>query len=329
MKRFLLHLLIVASIGVTAVSCTTYRPPTIDPNAGIVTGKTDFPSGQTRQDIIHDGIKRYYLMYVPTSVHLSDRVPLVMVFHGGGGMPENIAQVSGFNQLADQHGFVVIYPSGTGNGPNRLFWNVLLSGTYATQQNIDDLAFVKSVLENVESRIAVNSSRIYATGFSQGGMLCYRLACDSELSARIAAIAPVGATMTVKADACAAVRPVPVISIHGIKDPYNNYHGGISARAPRNDRVSRPGVEESVQYWVTRGGLPKEPDAIGSRGMADMRQHGPGTNDYEVVSWSIREGGHTWPGSSENLPEWLVGKVNRDIDASMLIWDFFSRHRLP
>lgn len=272
---------------------------------------------------------RYYILYVPATCDLSTPVPVVLMFHGGGGTPEGLARTSQMNKQADLHGFVVVYPSGSGSNPRRLFWNVLKSQTYATVNNIDDLGFVERLLSDLQSKIRVDTSRIYAAGMSQGGMLCYRLACDEKMSGRIAAIAPVGAVMTVDPQECRASRAVPVISFNGLQDPIILYQGGVSTKIPRNDRINRPSVNDSIMYWVKLAGLSEKPDASGSRGQAEMKQYGQNQAGSEVLLWSLADGGHTWPGGNEMLPEWLVGNVNRDIDASSLIWDFFSRHRLP
>ncbi len=284
--------------------------------------------GDSLHKIYHEGRERYFLLHTPPSASATNPIPVLLALHGGGGTPEGMVEMSGFNALADRYHFAVVYPSGSGSTPNRLFWNILLSQTYASENNIDDIGYLQLVLDDVGHRVFIDKSRIYASGFSQGGMMCYRLACDANFSKQLAAIAVVGATMTVAPDACEASRPVPLISFHGVRDPFSNFKGGIAENAPRNDQVARPSVAESIGYWVSRGALPKQPEASGTRGTAEMSQFGPDSNDYVVVSWVIRDGGHTWPGSNGNLPEWIMGKVNLDIDATVLIWDFLSQHPL-
>lgn len=294
------------------------KPPVVAPQP--------LPVGLSTHTVYDDGRERYVLVYRPANLPEKKRVPVVLALHGGGGQPENMVEMSGLNALADTHGFVVAYPSGSGSTPRRLFWNILKSGTYATVNEIDDIGFLHAVFDKVSDWVRVDSNRVYAAGFSQGAMMCYRLACDPVWSERLAAIAVVGGTMTVDPADCQAIRPVPVISFHGRLDPFSHFAGGIAEKAPRNDQVARPGVEDSIRYWVERGGLGPEPSASGANGMASMRQYGPDARGFEVVSWVIEDGGHTWPGSDGNLPEWMMGNVNRDISASVLIWDFFSRH---
>lgn len=332
MKSHLIHVILFFILLLALPACKS--PPSDKKDASgstkpIPENADLIQAGLSMHTIYHEGRERYYLLYKPASLDTQTPVPVLMAFHGGGGMPENMVDMTGFNELADYNRFIAVYPSGSGSTPRRLFWNVLLSDTYATVNEIDDLGFIRLVLDDVTSKVKVDTNRIFAAGFSQGGMLCYRLACDADLSGRIAAIAVVGATMTVSPSSCQAQRPVPVISFHGKQDLFSNYAGGIAKKAPRNDQVARPGLSESIRYWVGRGKLSATPSASGARGMAQMEQFGPDHTGYEVVSWSMEDSGHTWPGSNANLPEWMMGKVNRDIQASAMIWDFFSRHPLP
>ncbi|HMP90183.1 MAG TPA: alpha/beta fold hydrolase [Kiritimatiellia bacterium] len=301
-----------------AASCSTPRPTPSDDRKLAWTGLS--------RHEMHDGRhERYYLMYVPGNLDLRNTIPVILALHGGGGSPEHFAKLTGFNNLADNQGFVVVYPSGTGVGVRRLFWNVLLTDTYATRENIDDLAFIKSVISDVKDRLVLPSLKFYATGFSQGGMLCFRMACDEELSSQIVAIATVGATMTVSSDDCRSIVPFPILAIHGDADPFNSYQGGVSERAPRHDRVARPGFNETIEFWISRNNVSaasgKKYSQGGLRTEAFSNQEGVPL----VVACTIEGGGHVWPGSNENLPVWLVGKTSRDINATPMIWNFFKR----
>ncbi|HMP74407.1 MAG TPA: PHB depolymerase family esterase [Kiritimatiellia bacterium] len=282
--------------------------------------------GSYQRQIRFNGMVRTYHVYLPSGFRADAPMPLVLAFHGGGGNPEAMQTMSGLNAMADRHGFMVVYPAGTGANDRRLSWNILLSETFATANRVDDIGFVKAMLAELKEALPVDGSRVYATGFSQGGMLCYRLACDPELSRQLAAIAPVGATMTVRPDQCRAANPVPVLSIHGMEDPFSNYQGGIGSRAPRNDRVPRPGVSESVGFWIRHNGLPNQPVEEKRIGRARMTRFANGAG-MEVINWTLEDGGHTWPGGVSNLPEFVMGKVNRDVLATALIWEFFSRHK--
>jgi polyhydroxybutyrate depolymerase len=326
MAAAMLAVLVVAGCRSTAPDSDTATGSRSSRKKPPVAVTTPAPAGLSTHTVYDDGRERYVLVYRPAQLPVKAKVPLVLALHGGGGQPENMVEMSGLNALADTHGFAVAYPSGSGSTPRRLFWNILKSGTYATVNELDDVGFLHKVFDVVTGLVPVDTNRVYAAGFSQGAMMCYRLACDPVWSDRLAAMAVVGGTMTVDPADCHAARPVPLISFHGRLDPFSNYAGGIAEKAPRNDQVARPGVEESIRFWVERGGLDPEPSASGTTGTASMRQFGPDAAGFEVVSWMIEDGGHTWPGSDGNLPEWMMGRVNRDISASVLIWDFFARH---
>lgn len=288
----------------------------------------EVPARFERHQTSHDGRERYYDLYEPSRKGARQKLPMVIVLHGAGQTPDEIVQLTRFNKLAERERFVVVYPAGTGHTPERLFWNVLLSQTYATSEKVDDPGFLDAVVTQVMDKVSIDRKRIYVAGFSQGGMLGYRLMCGAGWSKRLAGVAVVGATMTVAPEDCTPARNVPLLSIHGLQDPFNNFAGGIGSKASRNDRVARPGVYETIDYWADRGGFTAEPDTSESRGQAACRHFVATTNSFEIISWEIMSGGHTWPGSPANLPAWMVGDVNFDIDATSLIWNFFQRHSI-
>lgn len=288
-------------------------------------------AGDYRRELAFGGDARFYDIHVPASYVPGRRMPLVLVLHGGGGDPGAVRSITGFDTIADQNGCIVLYPAGTGEhgGAKRLSWNILKSGTYATKAGKDDLGFIRTILKDVQDGFAVDTKRVYATGISQGGMMCYRMACDPDLSSRIAAIAPVAAVMTVDPKACNASRPMPILHFHGLQDQFIPYAGGIGSKLERVDPVPRPGVPETMKYWQARNKVGDQARARSRRGVADGATYGREGDPGEIVLWTLGDGGHTWPGGESGLPEFYIGKVNRDIDASSAIWTFFQRHPLP
>jgi polyhydroxybutyrate depolymerase len=176
----------------------------------------------------------------------------------------------------------------------------------------------------VATVINVDSRRVYATGFSNGGFMCYQLA--GQIPDRIAAIAPVSGAMV--ADQPPPQRPVPVIHFHGTADRFVRYEGP-GHTIPRLVRFRA--VEDTVQLWAQAAGcaqaptvtdLPRTPvDATSVR----RTHYGPGAGGAEVVLYSIIGGGHTWPGRQPRMT-WLLGKSTRQISANDLMWEFFQRH---
>src|SRR5262249_44867078 len=149
---------------------------------------------------------------------------LVIGLHGGGGDAESLIRSAGWNDKADQEGFIVAYPNGA--GPDllgKLFgtWNAGACCGFAKANNIDDVGFISAVIDDLESHFTIDSARIYATGHSNGALMAYRLAC--ELTNRIAAIA---ANAGQDAISCVPPRAISVLDVHGVLDPRVPFEGG-------------------------------------------------------------------------------------------------------
>src|SRR4051812_5775513 len=137
---------------------------------------------------------RTYEIHLPNGRAPGEPAPLVLVFHGGGANAANAMRMSGMNAKSDAEGFIVAYPNGT--GPRRdsfLTWNAWRCCGLALERKVDDVAFVRALVDEVARRYPVDRKRVYATGFSNGGMLTYRLGC--ELGDVFAAIAPVAGAL--------------------------------------------------------------------------------------------------------------------------------------
>lgn len=271
------------------------------------------------------GRDRFALVHAPVSYKPGTPMPVVLVFHGGGGFPDAVRFQSRMDEVSDRHGFIAVYPAGTGNMRNvMLSFNAGACCGYAMSNQVDDVGFTAALLDELEKRYTIDPDRVYATGLSNGGMLVYRLAC--ELSDRIAAIGPVATTLTL--DNCRPKRPVSVIHFHGVEDPNVPYRGG---KGPKSlSQTDYRGIQETIDTWVRLNGCPTTPTET-TRGAATRLAYGPGRDGAEVVLWRIADGGHTWPGGEISRLEALygLGKVNRDIVASELMWEFFQHHPRP
>lgn len=240
------------------------------------------------------GAERAYLLYVPAS-YRGEPVPLVLNFHGSGGAPENQLATSAFGKLADREGFVVAFPAGVfTNSVTARSWNANL------EPGVDDIRFARDVIADVARKIAVDPARIYTTGFSGGGRMSSRLAC--ELADLLAAAAPVAGLQY--PDGCTPARAVPIITFHGKADPVNHY---------RLEEDSRPywrmGVETAVDRWLAADGCIDDPEISAAGPRVELRRWADCRADAEIVFYVIEGGGHVWPAN-----------------ASELIWAFFARH---
>ena len=275
------------------------------------------PSGifgqQTIVDsILHDGLQRSYILYVPDTYEPGTPAPLIFNFHGYTS--NNLEQMfyGDFRPIADTAGFLVVHPMGTVDLVGNPHWNVGWG-----LSTVDDIGFTEALMDSLSKNFSINQDRIYSTGMSNGGFFSYKLAC--ELSYRIAAIASVTGTMNVGQSAtCQPVHPMPVMEIHGTADEVVAYDGNAFF-------ASTPSV---VSFWVqeneceTQAVFTSIPNTDQSDACtAEHYLYEEGNNGVTVEHFKIIGGGHTWPGFPLGGPG-----TNLDINASEEIWRFFSQY---
>lgn len=265
--------------------------------------------------IISSGVEREYLVYVPESYDRTRPTPLVISLHGGSMWPAAQRETSQWNELAERHAFIVVYPSGeVGGGPRA--WNVNHGAGLAT-----DVRYVSELIDTLSATYNIDPSRIYANGLSNGGGMSFVLSCT--LSDRIAAVGTVVAAQTLPFSWCKDSTPVPLIAFYGDADPVVPYYGGKSWVAPR----PFPRVTTWAADWARRNRCGGDPvDSIIAPDVA-RRTYTNCARNAAVVLYTIRGGGHTWPGG-QGMPEWILGRNTRSIDASSEMWNFFVQHPL-
>ncbi|MBU6172446.1 MAG: hypothetical protein KGQ60_01495 [Planctomycetes bacterium] len=272
--------------------------------------------------------KRRYLLHIPKSYDTNKPTPVVLVFHGGGGNPDGMVRLAGMNSKSDQAGFLVVYPFGTGRLEDSLLtFNGGECCGYAMQNQVDDVGFTRALLDDLASVVNVDADRVFATGLSNGGIVSHYLA--SELSDRIAAIAPVGGPLMMEAPR--NNRPVPVIYFHGTQDEFAPYAGGYGKGfLGRREITNFRSVEHTIQSWIKANGCSNEPQVVplpdkADDGMKVIRHTwSGGKNGSEVVLIKIEGGGHTWPGQKPIMAR--LGESTMDVSANDLMWEFFQRH---
>jgi polyhydroxybutyrate depolymerase len=266
-----------------------------------------------------DGLLRTYFIHLPSGYDKNTSYPVVFVFHGGGGSAEGAERMSAMSPKADKEHFIAVYPNGDGKLKNKLLtWNTWNCCGYALKNNINDVKFIRLLIDKLEQEYNADPKRIYATGLSNGGMMSYRLAC--ELSDKIAAIAPVAGALN--CDNCRPDFPVAVIAFHGTADKHLPYYGGMgdNSIAPRIDKP----VSFAIGSWVKNNGCTdKKKEEFGS---IIKDSYGGCKNNADVVLYTVVGGGHSWPGGRNGAHYGNVDKPTHEISATDLIWDFFSRH---
>jgi polyhydroxybutyrate depolymerase len=309
---------ILLSLGLIALSSTS------SPEAS-------FAQNSRRNSIPVGGLERTYLIYIPASHDPSKPIPLVLLFHGGGGTGQGMEKLTlgGFDRLADREGFIVVYPDGI-----EKHWNDGrgLQNYRAHRENIDDVGFILALIDHLIKTFNIDSNRIYAAGISNGGQFSQRLAC--ELSHRIAAIGVVATQLPEHlSSSCVLKRPVSVLMMPGTEDPLVPWEGGeIGFR--RGQKFGRIlSVPESIRFWANHNRCPTsplityEPDRDPNDGTRVRREaYVPCGGGTEVLLYAVEGGGHTWPDGDQYLPARIIGRTSRDIDANEVIWGFFKRH---
>jgi polyhydroxybutyrate depolymerase len=279
--------------------------------------------------------ERRYIVHVPQSYDEKRPIPVVIMFHGGGGTAKNAIEETGWTAKADQAGFLAVFPEGSAPDPsqpgdfrtNPQTWNDGSKRFYPEKVGIDDGAFTRALIDELKVRFTVDARRVFLTGFSNGSSLTYRLGV--ELSDCVAAIAPVGSSGLRLADPQVLQGPVSMISLHGLDDKLNPFEGGAVKILARDEIDPRPPITESVERWAKMLACPRLPEIIFNANGVKALRYGPGTKGSEIIFYTIEDTGHTWPGGNSSLPEWIVGKTTKKINATDVIWDFFAKHPMP
>ncbi|MEO7083246.1 MAG: PHB depolymerase family esterase [Gemmatimonadaceae bacterium] len=243
--------------------------------------------------------------------------PLVIVLHGSGANGETVRRMSGMDGMADTARFVVAYPNGTTALLGRHSdWNSGECCGAAQTNNVDDIAFIRALVDNLSKRMPVDPNRIYVAGFSDGARLAYRAAC--ELSTKIAAVAIVSGSLMYAQ--CAPQRAIPLIAFHGTADEdvlYSDSSYATPERAPLAAAASAP---PSIRFWSAHNGCSTVTVNRRSLHVTQMRFGGCAG---EVTLFTIDEGLHAWPGGVSDGQE-----PTHEISATREAWRFFARHPL-
>ena len=304
-----------ASLAVLAATCNEGPAPTAPTtptpaSADCVPARPHEP-GSFTETLTSAGLDREYMLYVPTSYTGEDATPLVVNLHGHGSNAGQQAIYSGLPVKAEQEGFIVVTPQGTGARPH---WNFTTVEAAAP----DDVAFISDLLDKLESELCIDPSRVYAAGISNGAAMSVTLGCF--LSERIAAVAPIAGLFFFPG--CPSTRPVSVIAFHGTDDRLVPFEGG-----PVSDSGLRVApIEESAQKWAEHNGCASIPKEAQATEHARLLQYEHCDEGATVELYVVEGGGHTWPGAAIDIP---FGLTTREISATDLMWDFFEAHPKP
>ncbi|MEZ4321795.1 MAG: prolyl oligopeptidase family serine peptidase [Myxococcota bacterium] len=273
----------------------------------------------------HDGESRNYFLYVPDGV--AANAPVVIAMHGGGtpggSKGRRIGTQTGLDALADEEGFIGVFPSSLGGN-----WNDGrdLEAGYVSP-DVDDVGFIEAVLDDVAARVSIDADRVYVSGASNGGFMTQRMLCErpERFAAGVSFIATMPATLecTPPSDA-----RVPVMFVLGTADPLVPYEGGPVANGDRGEAIS---ADAAFAFWSDQNGCTGEPtitplpDTDPDDGTTASREDATGC-DAPVSRIVIEGGGHTWPGGAQYLPERTIGPTSNDLQGQDVLWDFVKGH---
>lgn len=311
-------------------------------------GRDDMHAGESTDCVVPDWLDRSFEVAVPASWNGSSTLPVIVVFHGGGGNRQSAnkttcpggdeASPQCFVALANTRGYAVVIPDGTGTRPLRGIrtWNAgggndlqCTSGA-ACKSRVDDFRYFGDLMQAVSSAIPVDGHRVYLTGISNGGAMTHRLACEAP--ERVAAIVAVSGANEFADDGGPCAASVPVRQIHGTGDPCWPFDGGAKA-CLQDDGEPKTSVATTMEGWRTRNGCGATPvEAMrGERDAADgttlTTRIWPGcTAATELLM--VVGGGHTWPNGNAYADADVIGKVSHEVDNGDIL-DFFDAHVHP
>ena len=267
-----------------------------------------------------DGVERQALVHVPSAYDGKVALPVVMMFHGSGGTAESVVKETGWVAKSDVSSFIVVFPEATRPdmtqppkfGRNNPAWNDGSGRFHAGERNIADVAFIAALLDHLEAKFVLDKRRVFATGFSNGASMAFRVGLEPKIA-----------------------RPVSLLYITGTADPINPMEGGAPKMASGAGfkgvpEKAKPPVREMVKVWVKLLGCEPEAKPISStiEGITTV-VHTGGRDGTEVVFTTIEGHGHIWPGGKSPLPAFILGKATSRLNANDAVWDFFQAHPKP
>lgn len=324
----LASLLIVAAILFGVRQRFGASPVTVD------FSNTKAGTGLAMFSMTYDNRIRTYGVYLPSVYNTRSPLPLVIALHAGGSntkgqiwqsCPGGDTNDPGcFTALADREKFMMVFPEADKIGGIRS-WNAgfCCGAQKQEKKNVDDIGFLRALIDRLIKDYAIDTRRIFVTGFSGGAMMAHRVGC--ELSDVVAAIAPVAGSI-VTTD-CSPPQPVPILEIHGTTDSYVPFGGGAGV-----DNTIFNSIPDTMVGWANRNGcdsggllLAENIPNIVDDGVTITRESYPNcSNNADVVLYMAEGGGHAWPQGYGFLRD--AGIIPQDMNANKVIWNFFKNH---
>lgn len=277
------------------------------------------------RSLVHDGQRRTWQEIVPAACAARRaRCPVLVALHGGGGWVRGalFAAATGLASEGAGRGYVVLVPEALGDN-----WN---DGRPEIAAGIDDVGFIRAMIADAGTRLGIDRRRIFAVGASNGGLMSYRLAC--ETGGLFRAIAPVIANMSEPLIArCRPTASVSVLMMPGSADPLMRYEGGGVA-VGRRDRGRTVSADRTLDFWRGAMACPGPPrterfDPVRDETSVTISRYDRCRGGATVRRWAVEGGGHTWPGRggrAARLRARLLGPTATEFSATRVVLDFFD-----
>lgn len=280
--------------------------------------------------ILYGENQRQYRLYIPSSYSRKEPLPLLIALHGMESDIDKMERRTRLSKKAEEENFILVYPAGSGQFEDILLtWNVSFCCGYSMERNIDDVGFIDTLIDEIINNFNIDTDKIFAVGFSNGGMLAYRV--GAELSHRIAGVAVVSGSIGGKTFQVSSPykipkpeKEIPIIIFHGKKDAVIPYDGG----QPKSQTLSTAGaysylsVDKAVSFWVSNNECDVAPEiSTIKEGKIAVDVFRNCKDDANVVLYTLNEGQHSWPGGVKIGED---GEMVDCISATDIIWGFLN-----
>ena len=256
------------------------------------------------------------ILVLPTDYEVSRPVPLIISLHGFGGTGESFAAYWEHSGQIERRTFMVSAPQGRKDSKGKTFWNATDACCDKDKSGQDDSAYLRALIEAIEAKYAIDPRQIHVSGYSNGGFMAHRMACDH--ADKVASVLSIAGSVFADPGACQPSEVVHVLQVHGMADPVIQYGGGGLKNYGSHDRVSYPSARGAVASWARRNGIESEPRSLPALDLSDrvkgaetavLRYGGEGDLHPTVELWSLR-GEHHVPQLNDNFydqsTDWLL-----------------------
>lgn len=276
------------------------------------------------QTLDHGGMTRSYKLHVPPTYKKESPMPLLIALHGGGGDMNYQSTEKYYHQISksDSTGFIVAFPNGFSRFGGKLAtWNAGKCCGKGRDNNVDDVGFIKAMIEKISSEYTIDKKKIYVTGMSNGGMMSYRLACElTDVIAGIASVAGTDNTIT-----CSPSRPISILHIHAKDDDHVLFNGGAGKGAFPDEKKAAnfTSVPATIEKWVKFNGCNEKPKRVLEKSGVYCDLYSECKSNVHVQLCVTESGGHSWPGG-EKVRSGKGSPPSTAISANDVMWNFFA-----